>query len=75
MLHSKRIYIGEFTPMSTGGRPTGSNLFHPSHGPLAAILPLLPRRVQLPIPLGLDLLLMVGASVQWRVSPRSWPKI
>jgi hypothetical protein len=27
------------------GRPTGSNPFHPSRGPLAAILPLFPRRV------------------------------
>ena len=32
------------------GRPTGSNPFHPSLGPLAAILRLLPRRVQFPIP-------------------------
>jgi len=33
-------------------RPTGSNPFHASRGPLAAILPLFPRRVrvQLPIP-------------------------
>jgi hypothetical protein len=41
-------------------RPTGSNPFHPSRRPLAAILPLFPRRVQLPIPLGLNLLLMPG---------------
>src|SRR6202171_1819212 len=40
------------------GRPIGSNPFHPSRGPLAAILPLFPRRFQLPIPLGLNLLLM-----------------
>jgi hypothetical protein len=38
-------------------RPTGSNPFHPCR-PLAAILPLFLRRVQLPIPLGLNLLLM-----------------
>jgi hypothetical protein len=30
----------------------------PSRGPVAAILPLFPRRHQLPIPLGLNLLLM-----------------
>src|ERR1035437_8623061 len=41
-------------------RPTGSNPFHPSRGPLAAILPLFPRRLQFPIPVGLNLLLMVG---------------
>ena len=48
------------------GRPTGSNPFHSSRGPLAAILPLFPRRVQLPIPLGLNLLLMPGEHVLWR---------
>jgi hypothetical protein len=37
-----------------------------SRGPLAAILPLLPRRLQLPIPLGLNLLLMPGEHVLWR---------
>src|SRR5262249_37335494 len=47
-------------------RQTGSNPFHPSRGPLAAILPLFPRRVQLPIPLGLNLLLMPGEHVLWR---------
>jgi hypothetical protein len=36
-------------------RPTGSNSFHPSGGPLAAILPLLSRRLQFPIPLGANL--------------------
>jgi hypothetical protein len=30
-------------------RPTGSNPFHQSRGPLAAILPLFPRRLQLPV--------------------------
>ena len=41
-------------------QPTGSDPFHPSRGPLAAILPLFPLRVQLPIRLGLNLLLMPG---------------
>jgi hypothetical protein len=48
------------------GRPTGSNPFHPLRDPLAAILPLFPRRLQLPIPLGLNLLLMPGEHVLWR---------
>jgi len=47
-------------------RPTGSNPFHQSRDPLAVILPLFPRRVQLPIPLGLNLLLMPGEHVLWR---------
>ena len=34
------------------GRQCGSNPFHQSRGPLAAILPLFPRRPPLPIPLG-----------------------
>src|SRR5215831_12991506 len=46
-------------------RPTGSNPFHPSRRPLAAILPLFLRPVQLPIPLGLNLLLMPGEHVLW----------
>jgi hypothetical protein len=46
-------------------RPTGSNPFHPSRCPLAAILPLFLRPVQLPIPLGLNLLLMPGEHVLW----------
>ena len=37
-----------------------------SRGPLAAILPLFPRRLQLPIPVGLNLLLMTGEHVLWR---------
>jgi hypothetical protein len=45
-------------------RPTGSNPFHPLRRPLAAILPLFLRRVQLPIPLGLDLLLMPGWQIR-----------
>ena len=49
------------------GRQTGSNPFHPSRGPLAAILPLFPRRLQLPIPLGVNLLLMPGEHVLRRV--------
>jgi hypothetical protein len=36
---------------------------HPSGGPLAAILPLFPRRLQFPIPVGLNLLLMPGEYV------------
>src|SRR5215469_6146550 len=54
------------SPSIPNGRPTGSNPFHPSRGPLAAILPLFPRRVQLPIPLGLNLLLMPGEHVLCR---------
>ena len=46
-------------------RPTGSNPFHPSRRPLAAIPPLFLSRVQLPIPLGLNLLLMPGEHVLW----------
>ena len=37
--------------------------FHPSRGLLATNLPLFPRRLQLPIPLGLNLLLMPGEHV------------
>jgi hypothetical protein len=39
------------------GRQTGSNPFHLSRDPLAAILPLFPRCLQFPIPLGLNLVL------------------
>jgi hypothetical protein len=39
---------------------TQSRIVILSRCPLAAILPLLPRRIQLPIPLGLNLLLMPG---------------
>jgi hypothetical protein len=39
---------------------SGSNPFHPSRRPLAAILPLFLCRVQLPISLGLNLLLVPG---------------
>src|ERR1700687_1807529 len=46
-------------------RPSGSNRLHPSRRPLAAILPLFLRRVQLPIPLGLNLLLVPGEHVLW----------
>src|ERR1019366_8457245 len=55
-------------------RPTGSNPFHPSRGPLAAILPLFPRRLQFPILFGLNLMLMPGEHVlrrdvsEWRCS-------
>ena len=52
-----------FAAFRARGRPTGSNPFHPSRGPLAAILPLFPRRLQFPIPLGLNLLLMPGEHV------------
>jgi hypothetical protein len=47
----------------TDCRPTGSNPFHRLGGPLAAILPLFPRRFQFPIPVGLNLLLMPGEHV------------
>ena len=40
------------------GRPNGSNPFHPSRGPLAAVLPPFPRCLELPIPLCLNLVLM-----------------
>jgi hypothetical protein len=40
-----------------------------SRGPLAAILPLFPRRLQFPIPVGLNLLLMPGEHVLWRDVP------
>jgi hypothetical protein len=48
------------------GRQTGSSPFPPSRGPLAAVLPLFPRCLQLPIPVGLNLLLMPGEHVLWR---------
>ena len=47
-------------------RPTGSNPFHPSRRPLAAILPLFLRRVQLPIPSGMNRLLSSSEHVLWR---------
>jgi len=56
------------------GRQTGSNPFHRSSGPLAAILPLFPRHIQFPIPVGLNLLLMPAEPVlqrdvsRWRCS-------
>jgi hypothetical protein len=37
-----------------------------SRGPLTAILPLFPCRLQFPIPVGLNLLLMPGEHVLWR---------
>jgi len=40
-----------------------------SPGPLAAILPLFPRSLQLPIPLGLNLLLVPGEHVLRRDVP------
>jgi hypothetical protein len=43
-------------------------LLRSSRGPLVAILPLFPRRLQLPIPLGENLLLMPAEHVPWRVS-------
>src|SRR5438309_9264418 len=46
-----------------GSRSTGINPFHRSGGPPTAILPLFPCRFQLPIPLGLNLLLMPGEHV------------
>src|SRR6516162_9936447 len=44
-------------------RQTGSNPFHPSRGLLATNLPVFPRRLQLSVPLGLNLLLMPGEHV------------
>ncbi len=41
----------------------GQPMFHQSRGLLAAILPLSPRRLQLPIALGLNLLLVSGEHV------------
>ncbi len=41
----------------------GGNLFHRSCGLLAAILPLFPRRLQPPVPLGLNLLLVPSEHV------------
>src|ERR1700675_3744820 len=58
--------LGLATVLILHCRPTGSNPFHPSRRPLAAILPLSLRRVQLPIPLGLNLLLMPGEHVLLR---------
>ena len=46
-------------PQLVSRRPIGSP-FHPSRGPLAAILLLFPRRLQFPIPVGVNLLLMPG---------------
>src|SRR6516165_4951837 len=51
------------------GRPTGSNLFHQPCDPLAAILPLFPRRLQFPIPLLVNLLLPPGEHVLGRDVP------
>jgi hypothetical protein len=48
---------------------TGSNPFHPARGPLAAILRLFCRRLQLPIPLGMNLLLMPGEHALRRDAP------
>ena len=44
-------------------RLSGSNPLHPLRDTLAAILPLFPRRIQLTIPFGLNLLLMSGKHV------------
>jgi hypothetical protein len=49
--------------LASSGRIVGKpevTRFHPSRGLLATNLPLFPRRLQLPIPLGLNLLLMPG---------------
>jgi hypothetical protein len=43
-----------------------TRLLRSSRGPLAAILPLFPRRLQLPIPLGENLLLMSAEHVPRR---------
>jgi hypothetical protein len=50
------------------------NPFHPSGCPLAAILLLFPRRLQFPIPVGLNLLLMPGkhdrSKMNWFLNPK-----
>jgi hypothetical protein len=50
-------------------RPTGSNPFHPSRGPLAAILPLFSRRLQFPILAGPNRVLIPGEHVLRRDVP------
>ena len=45
------------------GHPTGSNPFHSSRSPLAAILPMFLRLLQFSIPVSLNLLLMPGEHV------------
>ena len=62
----KRWSLETKDPIWGGWSATGSSPFHPPRGPLAAILPLFPRRVQFPIPLGLNLLLMPGEHVRGR---------
>ena len=52
------ISIGAGTRQLPDGRLPLSNPFHQLRGPLAVILPLFPRRLQLPIPLGVNLLLV-----------------
>ena len=53
---------GLITNFRIVGKPEVTR-FHPSRGLLATNLPLFPRRLQLPIPLGLNLLLMPGEHV------------
>ena len=47
-------------------RPTKSNPFHQSRGPLATILPMFPRRCQLPVAFGVNHLLASGQHVPRR---------
>jgi hypothetical protein len=58
---------GSNPPYRSSGCPE-TGLLRSSRGPLVAILPLFPRRLQLPIPLGENLLLMPAEHVPWRVS-------
>jgi hypothetical protein len=66
----------DYRYLTTDWRPTGSNPFHPSRDPLAAILPLFPRCLQFPIPLDLNLVLFpaeqdreeLGAKVEARAT-------
>jgi hypothetical protein len=53
---------GEVTPELSANRKYP--VFHPSRGLLATNLPLFPRRLQLPIPLGLNLLLMCSFALR-----------
>jgi hypothetical protein len=54
-------------------RQTRSNPFNPSGGPLVATFPLFPRRLQFPIPVGLNLLLMPGEHVLRRCQRHARP--
>jgi hypothetical protein len=55
------------------GRPTGSNLFHRSRGPLEALLPLFSCRLQFQIPVALNLLLLPAEPVVRRCQRQARP--